>query len=180
MRAEFKRSGKEVGPYTSHETVNLLFGTTIHSEADMQAWYDSQRVLPAGGVPVNGEEAALSRVGPLLYEKIFKHYTKKQWDKYPSELDASVLLRLPCRTSTDDRYFSDPWQALPKRGYTRIFENMLLNDPNITIRLNCDFFTLKAQNKLRSLLVYTGQIDTLRRPACEAETSLRFGEEIPM
>jgi UDP-galactopyranose mutase len=32
-------------------------------------------------------------------------------DKYPEELDASVLLRLPCRTSTDDRYFGDQWQV---------------------------------------------------------------------
>jgi UDP-galactopyranose mutase len=24
-------------------------------------------------------QAALSRVGPFLYERIFKHYTKKQW-----------------------------------------------------------------------------------------------------
>jgi len=34
----------------------------------MQAWYDTQRVTPPGGEPANGEEAALSRVGPLLYE----------------------------------------------------------------------------------------------------------------
>ena len=40
------------------------------------------------------------------------------------ELDASVLARIPVRTNTDDRYFSDPHQALPKHGYTRIFENM--------------------------------------------------------
>ena len=68
-------------------------------------------------------------MGERLYERIFKHYTKKQWDKYPAELDASVLMRLPCRTSTDDRYFSDEWQALPVHGYTRIFENMLLKVP---------------------------------------------------
>lgn len=91
-----------------------------------------------------------------------------------------MLLRLPCRTSTDDRYFSDPWQALPKRGY--IFENMLLNDPNITIRLNCDFFTLKEQNNLpdHKLLVYTGQTDThyagFGMPKLEYR-SLRFEEE---
>merc|ERR1712182_33669 len=106
----------------------------------MLRWYEGQRVKPSSGEAKNGEEAALSRVGPMLYERIFKHYTKKQWDKYPAELDASVLMRLPCRTTTDDRYFPDQWQALPKRGYTRIFENMLLHDPNITIRLNCDFF----------------------------------------
>jgi UDP-galactopyranose mutase len=59
----------------------------------------------------------------------------EQWDKFPAELDASVLLRIPVRLNTDDRYFTDPFQALPKEGYTKIFENMLLGDPNITIRL---------------------------------------------
>jgi len=147
----------------TQETVNTLFGESISSEEQMSAWYEKVRQLPEGGAdPANGEEAALSRVGPKLYEKIFKHYTKKQWDKYPAELDASVLMRLPCRTSTDDRYFSDQWQALPKRGYTRIFENMLLKDPNITIRLNVDFFAARDAGLLPSygLLVYTGPIDS--------------------
>ena len=166
----------------TQETVNVLFGESVDSEEKMQAWYDTQRITPAGGEAANGEEAALSRVGPLLYEKIFKHYTKKQWDKYPAELDASVLMRLPCRTSTDDRYFGDEWQALPARGYTRIFENMMLGDENITIRLNCDFFAHKAAGTLpkHKLLVYTGQIDTyyaaLGMPKLEYR-SLRFEEE---
>ena len=56
-----------------------------------------------GGAPANGEEAALSRVGPDLYEKIFKHYTKKQWDKYPAQLDAEIFTRLPYREDNDDR-----------------------------------------------------------------------------
>jgi len=144
------------------ETVNTLFGTNIQSEEEMQAWYDEQRVKPPNGEPADGEQAALSRVGPELYERIFKHYTKKQWDKYPAELDASVLLRLPCRTTTDDRYFNDEWQALPVRGYTRIFENMLLSDPNISIRLGVDFFKAREAGILPEygMLVYTGQIDS--------------------
>lgn len=145
----------------TQETVNALFGEKVASEEEMQAWYDTQRVTPPTGEAANGEEAALSRVGPLLYERIFKHYTKKQWDKYPAELDASVLMRLPCRTSTDDRYFGDEWQALPLHGYTRIFENMLLHDPNITLRLGVDFFAAKAAGLLPEygMLVYTGPID---------------------
>ena len=47
--------------------------------------------------PADGEEMSISRVGQDLYEKIFKPYTKKQWDKWPKELDASVLARLPVR-----------------------------------------------------------------------------------
>ena len=69
----------------TQETVNALFDANVTSEEEMQAWYDAQRVAPAhGGEPANGEEAALSRVGPDLYEKIFKHYTKKQWTSTPS------------------------------------------------------------------------------------------------
>jgi UDP-galactopyranose mutase len=167
----------------TQETVNLLFkDTAVEGDEAMHAWYDAERIPPPSGEAANGKEAALSRVGPRLYEKIFKHYTKKQWDKYPEELDASVLMRLPCRTSTDDRYFSDEFQALPVRGYTRIFENMLLGDDNIHIRLNCDFFHHQAAGTLPKfkLLVYTGQIDSyyagLGMPKLEYR-SLRFDEE---
>mmetsp|Transcript_7427 Transcript_7427/g.23033 ORF Transcript_7427/g.23033 Transcript_7427/m.23033 type:complete len:475 (-) Transcript_7427:307-1731(-) len=165
------------------ETVNKLFGTSIASEEEMIAYYDKVRVPPSeGGEPRNSEEAALARVGPELYDAIFKHYTKKQWDKYPAELDASVMLRLPCRTNTDERYFPDDWQALPLRGYTRIFENMILNDPNITVRLNCDFFAAKEAGALPDygFLVYTGPIDAYfasqGMPKLEYR-SIRFEEE---
>jgi len=164
------------------ETVNTLFGEKISSDEEMLKWYEGQRVKPASGEPANGEEAALSRVGPLLYERIFKHYTKKQWDKYPEELDASVLMRLPCRTSTDDRYFGDEWQALPYNGYTRIFENMMLKDDNITIRLKVDYFQARDAGTLPKykMLVYTGPIDSYYAqqgyPKLEYR-SLRFEEE---
>lgn len=143
-------------------TVNALLKENITSDEEMQRWYDSQRVAPPGGEPSNGEEAALARVGPVLYEKIFKHYTKKQWDKYPAELDASVLSRLPCRTSRDERYFGDDWQALPTRGYTRMFENMLLRDPKIHVRLGVDFFEARKAGTLpkHKFIVYTGPIDS--------------------
>ena len=144
----------------TQETVNTLFGEDIKNEDEMQQWYDKVRVPNAE--PANGEEAALSRVGPQLYEKIFKHYTKKQWDKYPAELDASVLMRLPCRTSTDDRYFPCKYQALPTRGYTRIFENILFTGAakeKVQLRLNCDFFEVRDKLPKHKLLVFTGPID---------------------
>jgi len=162
--------------------VNALFGENISSEEEMQAWYDKQRVACPGEHPANSEEAALSRVGPELYESIFKHYTKKQWDKYPAELDASVMLRLPCRTSTDERYFGDDWQALPLRAYTRIFENMLLDDRNITLRLGVDYFKARSEGRLPEYgrLVYTGPIDAYfaaqGMPKLEYR-SIRFEEE---
>jgi len=137
-------------------TVNELFETKITNEDEMKTWLEEHRSPIAN--PSNGEDAVLSRVGPILYEKMFKHYTKKQWDKYPSELDASVLDRIPVRTNFDDRYFSDTYQALPKGGYTQLFEN-ILNHPNIEVLLETDYFDVKDQYTNYEKLFYTGPVD---------------------
>jgi UDP-galactopyranose mutase len=137
-------------------TVNELFGTKISNEDEMKTWLEEHRSPIAK--PSNGEDAVLSRVGPILYEKMFKHYTKKQWDKYPSELDASVLDRIPVRTNFDDRYFSDTYQALPKGGYTQLFEN-ILNNSNIEVLLETDYFDVKDQYTNYEKLFYTGPVD---------------------
>ena len=47
-----------------------------------------------------------------------------------------LLFRLDC----NDRYFNDTWEGLPKNGYTAMFENLILKDPKITVRLEMDFF----------------------------------------
>lgn len=137
-------------------TVNQLFGSSITTEEEMKHWLESNRT-PIDK-PSNGEEAVLNRVGPVLYEKMFKHYTKKQWDKYPAELDASVLDRIPVRTNYDDRYFSDSFQALPTGGYTQLFEN-ILDHPNIEVLLETDYFDVKDQYKGYEKLFYTGPVD---------------------
>ena len=137
-------------------TVNKLFNQNIQTEEEMQEWLEKNR--PDIQNPSNGEEAALSKVGPVLYEKMFKHYTKKQWDKYPDELDASVLNRIPVRTNFDDRYFTDKYQALPTGGYTKMFEN-ILSHPNIHVMLNTDYFDIKDSVKGYEKLFYTGPID---------------------
>lgn len=100
----------------------------------------------------------MARVGRELYEKIFKTYTIKQWDKSPAELDAAVLNRIPVRTDFDDRYFSDKYQAQPVGGFTKIFEKML-SSPNITVRLNTDYFDIRHEIKGYKKLFYTGPID---------------------
>ena len=124
----------------------------------MKAWLD-QRRPPPGETPQNGEEMSISRVGRDLYEKIFKPYTKKQWDKWPADLDASVLARLPVRSNRDDKYFDDKFQALPSNGYTAMFEKMLLNNKDITVRLSVDYFQVKSRLPKHKLLVFTGPID---------------------
>lgn len=148
--------GKLVPIPVNISTVNALFGLKIQSEEEMQNWLDHHQVK--NDSPQNGKEAALARVGEVLYEKMFKYYTKKQWDKYPEELDASVLNRIPVRTNFDDRYFSDKYQYLPKGGYTKMFEK-ILSHPNITVMLNTDFFDVRDVIKDCEKLFYTGPID---------------------
>ena len=137
-------------------TVNTLYGLSLETEQDMRTWLDSNRQdIPQAQ---NGRDAVLHKVGSDLYEKMFRHYTKKQWDKYPEELDASVLNRIPVRTNFDDRYFSDRYQALPKGGYTRLFA-AILDHPNIDVRLSTDYFDVKDQLQGYEKLFYTGPID---------------------
>lgn len=137
-------------------TVNQLLGEHITTEAEMIRWLKKHQVH--NSQPRNGKEAAEARVGKVLYEKIFKNYTKKQWDKYPEELDASVTNRIPVRTNFDDRYFSDKYQALPEGGYTKLFERMLKHK-NIKVLLNTDYFDLRDQLEGYEKLFYTGPID---------------------
>lgn len=137
-------------------TVNKIFNLNLQTEEEMKKWLENNRIPIAN--PSNGKEAVLDKVGPELYEKMFRHYTKKQWDKFPEELDASVLNRIPVRTNFDDSYFSDKYQALPEGGYTKLFSN-ILSHPNIHVELNTDYFDVKDKVTGFEKLFYTGPID---------------------
>lgn len=151
-----KVDGKLVPIPVNITTVNTLFNLNIQNEEEMKAWLDKHQIKNPD--PQNGKEAALARVGEVLYEKMFKNYTKKQWDKFPEELDASVLNRIPVRTNFDDRYFTDKYQYLPKGGFTMMFEN-ILKHPNITVMLNTDFFDVRHKIEGYQKMFYTGPID---------------------
>ena len=87
------------------------------------------------------EDVVINAVGRDLYEKFFRGYTRKQWGLDPSELAASVAARIPTRTNHDDRYFTDTFQAMPREGYTRMFESML-DHPQHRVELGVDFLEI--------------------------------------
>ena len=68
-----------------------------------------------------------------------------------------MTARIPTRTNRDDRYFADTYQAMPKHGYTRMFETML-GHPNIKIMLNTDYREIVDLIPWNHM-VYTGPID---------------------
>jgi len=146
------------------------------TEAEFTAWLAAKRHnIPN---PQNSEEVILSQVGTDLYERFFKGYTLKQWRRHPRELDASVCGRIPIRTNRDNRYLSESFQALPAKGYTALFENLLANTPNLTLRLGIDFLEAKATIAHKHL-IFTGPIDEYfnRRFGPLPYRSLRFEPE---
>ncbi len=169
--------GKKVPIPVNIDTVNTLFGTKIESEQDMKEWLDKETEHIED--PKNSEEAALRRVGKRLYEMMFKNYTTKQWDKHPTELEPSVMDRIPVRLNHDDRYFTDKYQAYPKEGYTPIFEK-ILSHPNIEVVLNTTWEDFCKDNEVTyDKLFFSGKIDSyFQEELGKLEyRSLRFEEE---
>jgi UDP-galactopyranose mutase len=105
----------------------------------------------------SSRDVVVNRVGQELYEKFFRNYTRKQWGIDPAELDASVTARVPVRSSRDDRYFTDRFQAMPLHGYTRMFEKLLAH-PNIRILLNTDYREIVNEVDAREI-IFTGPVD---------------------
>ena len=101
------------------------------------------------------DDADLKFLANYVYEKVFLHYTTKQWGNTPEEVDGAVTARVPVYMSRDNRYFQDKYQGIPLEGYTKVVEKML-NHPNIEVKLNTDYKDVKGDFKR---VFYTGSID---------------------
>jgi UDP-galactopyranose mutase len=138
-------------------TLNQLFDLDLETDEEA-ADYLASRAEPVDDIRTS-EDVVVNAVGRELYELFFRGYTRKQWGLDPSELDKQVTSRIPTRTNTDDRYFSDTFQAMPLEGYTAMFEKML-DHPLIEKRLGTDFRDLRDQaHELAEHIIYTGPID---------------------
>ena len=136
-------------------TLNSLYDLQLDTEEQVAAFLQS-RALPIADVQT-AADMILSTVGPDLYETFFRSYTRKQWGMDPSALDKAVTARVPARTNTDDRYFTDKHQCMPLSGYTRMFEN-ILDHKNITVMTGVDFAEVRGES-LAPQTVFTGPID---------------------
>jgi UDP-galactopyranose mutase len=138
-------------------TLNRLFGLDLASD-DQAADYLASRAEPVADIRTS-EDVVVNAVGRELYELFFRGYTRKQWGLDPSELDKQVTSRIPTRTNTDDRYFTDTFQAMPLHGYTAMFERML-DHPLIEKRVGTDFKDLKADaERIAGHIIYSGPVD---------------------
>jgi UDP-galactopyranose mutase len=136
------------------DTVNKLYDLDLGPD-DLEAWF-AARAEPVAEIRTS-EDVVVAKVGRELYEKFFRGYTRKQWGVDPSELDKSVTARVPTRTNRDDRYFGDTFQAMPKHGYTRMFQNML-SSPNIDVMTQTEYRDIVDVIPHRRT-IFTGPID---------------------
>jgi UDP-galactopyranose mutase len=106
----------------------------------------------------NLEEKAISLIGRPLYEAFIRGYTAKQWQTDPKELGANIITRLPVRYDFTNKWFNDTYEGLPVDGYTAWLEKMAAHE-NIEVRLNVDYFDVRAHIPPGTPTVYTGPLD---------------------
>ena len=133
--------------------------------------------------PKNLEEQALSLVGRDVYEKLIKGYTEKQWGRDCRELPAFIIKRLPLRFVYDNNYFNDPYQGIPKGGYTQIIAKLL---EGTEVRTNLTYQQFLGENADSEIqygkILFTGMIDEFYQYSLGTleYRSLRFeSEEFP-
>jgi len=161
-------------------TINTLLNENIKNSTEFEEWHKKEILSSSHSahsahsaqiienienieIIENSEDMAISRIGYKLYKKLIEPYTLKQWNIHPKDLDKSVLERLPLRNDYNPNYFNDKYQALPEKGYTEFFKN-LLNHKNIEIQLNTtyDHTTIETLNNIEGIegIFYTGPIDS--------------------
>ena len=113
----------------------------------------------------------LQWLADFIYEKIFLNYTLKQWGGRPEDINPEVTGRVPIFISRDNRYFQERYQAVPRYGYTKMFENLLAHS-GIHLLLQTTFQDILAVSpetgeihlfgrSYSGELVFTGMIDEL-------------------
>lgn len=113
-------------------------------------------------------DADIRGYAEYLFQNDYAPYTAKQWGVSPSEIDPSVLKRVPLRFSYDESYFTDKYEAMPVHSYTKMFENML-NHPNIQVKLGVEALDrlsiidckMRVDGKPEVCVVYSGALDEL-------------------
>lgn len=144
-------------------TFNKMWGVITPDEAKSVIEKQKAEALSELGgedfVPRNLEEQAISLVGTDIYEKLVKHYTKKQWGRPCTELPSFIIKRLPVRLTFDNNYFNALFQGIPVGGYTKLIEALL---DGVEVKLGVDYLSPDNRSKYDSLadkVLYTGPID---------------------
>lgn len=107
--------------------------------------------------PRNLEEQARLLIGNVIYEKLIKGYTEKQWGRKCSELPPFIIKRLPVRFVYDNNYFNAKYQGIPVGGYNVLIDRLL---EGIEVRTSTDYLADREYwNSIADKVLFTGPID---------------------
>ncbi len=176
-RAQVVHAGRTYPFPIDLQTLRQVWGVQSPEEAAAKLEKVRQRTTNARSL----EGWLLSQIGDELYTMFFRDYTRKQWGREPADLPASIVRRIPIRTTENDLYHRDTtrFTGIPIGGYTRLFSRML-DHPRIRMELGADFLARRDywQRQAR-YIVYSGKIDSFFE--CEYGAldyrSLRFHDE---
>ncbi len=124
---------------------------------------------------LESSDELIKEYADFLFEKDYSLYTAKQWGISPSEIDVSVLKRVPVMFSYKTGYFDDHYQVMPALSFTHFFEN-LLNHENIKITLNTDARDIiKVKDGVLYVNGEKSQIPVLYTGACDELLDYKYG-----
>jgi UDP-galactopyranose mutase len=104
------------------------------------------------------ESWAINQAGKQIYWTFIKYFTEKQWGRSCRDLPASIIKRIPFRDTYYNGYFTDEYQGMPVRGYTKLIKNML---KGIDVELGAEILGHDDPviNNISGGVIYSGPID---------------------
>ncbi|HED15586.1 MAG TPA: FAD-dependent oxidoreductase [Gammaproteobacteria bacterium] len=108
------------------------------------------------GQPGNFEEAALSIMPRLIYERFIEGYTRKQWGVLPTQLEPWLAKRFDVSTDDDLRLKKHRYQGIPLGGYEAWAWRML---DGIDCQLGVDYLKERDRFHARKKVIFTGPVD---------------------
>ncbi len=119
---------------------------------------------------LDSDDEYIKKFAQYLYDKDYAPYTAKQWGISPDKVDKQIFSRVPILFSYGSKYFNDPHQGLPKKGYMELVNNLLEHE-NISVETGIEALSrIKIENSRAVIegeksedygIIYTGPIDEL-------------------
>lgn len=172
LKCEVEMCGKSTPSPFNFKTIDQFYEPDKASliKQSLRLAYPDQVVVTVVEL-LNNDNALIREYAQMLFDNDYSLYTAKQWGISPSQIDISVLKRVPVRLDYEGMYFTDKYECMPTCGYTEFVKNMITH-PNITVQTSTDalaYIALKGSSvvfdglnvKPDGCFVYTGPIDRL-------------------
>lgn len=150
------------GAFDKYEASLLSLVEGEYAQWPIAASYINRHVGPGWqpaftGTPANFEEAALSLMPSIIYERFVKEYNEKQWGVPAHTLAPSLCTRFDVRADDEPRLKPNArYQGIPSKGYANWTRSIL---EGIPVQLGFDFLPNRSAVTARRHLVFTGPID---------------------